>query len=511
MAVARFHFWAFLCAVVFMTSATASSARAADDNDANLRKKALGLNDVTGDDPIKGEIKALLEDPAGTKKLLGVAMKMAKEKEQPFTYNGALILATAAIQLRDLEAAKVLYGVCADQAGKLQSVQKMLQAYNGTMMVIELLFNQRKYESSSKLSQEFLESLERQGVSRDFQAIVLRQMCKSLAKQGRREEANKIVDNLLKIREQDWRNQQIKGWLLHEAGKEEQSLKSYQAALTYVEKDENLEGEQKTQVENEIKLEMLSPLAKLHKLDEANKTIDGIVEPKEKYRLNLELRADVLQESGDMEGVAKIYEDLLGRVSKDEKLDKKEQTRLEHRYRYVLSSVYVDIDQVKKATDELQYLLKVDPDNPSYNNDLGYLWADHNQNLEQAEKMIRKALDDDRKQRKGGTAEATDEEDKDKAAYLDSMGWVLYKKKDYKGAKKFLLDATKEQDGQHVEIMDHLADTHMALGEKADAVAVWKKALTIDSPSRRDKQRKVEIQKKIKDVEGKTAAAPKKP
>jgi hypothetical protein len=41
---------------------------------------------------------------------------------------------------------------------------------------------------------------------------------------------------------------------------------------------------------------------------------------------------------------------------------------------------------------------------------------------------------------------------------------------------------------------------HMALGEKAEAVAAWKKGLEHMSDSRRDKKRKVEVEKKLKDA-----------
>jgi tetratricopeptide (TPR) repeat protein len=334
-------------------------------------------------------------------------------------------------------------------------------------------------------------------------------MCKSLAKEGRRDEANKIVDNLLKIREQDWRNQKIKAWLLNDSGKHDEAIKAYEAALSAIGKDDALEGDQKKQAENEVRLEMLSPLAKQKKLAEADKIIDDMFDPKERYRINLELKADVFQEAGNMEGVGKIYQQLVERVGKDEKLDKSEKTELDHRYRYILSSVYVEIDDLKKAISELEYLIAADPDNPSYNNDLGFLWADHDQNLDKAEKMIRKALDEDRKRRKAGQADSLDDDERDKAAYLDSMGWVLFKKKNYPEAKKFIIEATKERDGQHVEILDHLGDIHMAMGEKNEAVAVWKKALKLETPSKRDKQRKTEIEKKIKATENKVVSGKK--
>src|SRR5262249_41690714 len=135
----------------------------------------------------------------------------------------------------------------------------------------------------------------------------------------------------------------------------------------------------------------------------------------------------------------------------------------------------------------------------TYNNDLGYIWADHDMNLEEAEKLIRKALEEDKKQRRANP-ELDAEDDHDNAAYLDSMGWVLYKRKQYQEAKKYLLQAVEQKEGQHIEILDHLADTHMALGEKAEAKAVWKKALEIEARDHRERQRKTEVEKKIKEL-----------
>src|SRR5260370_16313651 len=99
------------------------------DEQSELRQKALSLNDITGDDPIEGQVKDLVADPAGTKKLLAVAVKMAKEKEQPFNFNGAYILAKAARQLKDLESGEALYRVCAKEALKLRSTDKIAEAY----------------------------------------------------------------------------------------------------------------------------------------------------------------------------------------------------------------------------------------------------------------------------------------------------------------------------------------------------------------------------------------------
>src|SRR5207253_56519 len=161
--------------------------------------------------------------------------------------------------------------------------------------------------------------------------------------------------------------------------------------------------------------------------------------------------------------------------------------------RYVLSSIYIDLDQVDKAAQQLQTLLAKEPGNATYNNDLGYIWADHDMKLGEAEKLIRKAIDLDREERKKKTNLKADE-NKDNAAYLDSLGWVLFKSKNYTEAKKYLLEAVKDKEGQHIEILDHLADVYLALGDKVEAVNTWKKALSLETRSKREKERKALVE-----------------
>ncbi len=471
------------------------TAHAADED--VLRKIALALNDITGENTIRGEIKTLTEDPAGTRKLLATAMAMAKEKNQPFNYNAAYILARAALQLKELEASRAFYRICAEESAKLQSAQKLVQAYSGTLSIIDFLYLDKKYEESVKLSQEFLEILDRQGVSARFKADVLRRMSRAMVKQGKVEEATKLVDNLVKSRDSDWRNLELKAWLQNETGHFEDAVKTYESVIERIAKDAALEKEEKTELQNEVRQRMIRALAKLGKIDEANKLIDTIAKGKENDWRHLELKASLQQETGHFNEAAKIYETILEKVAKDDALEAEQKTEIQAEVRYILSSIYVDAERIDKATEHLQALLAKEPDSPRYNNDLGYIWADHDKNLDEAEKMIRKALDEDRKQRQA-RPDLRAEEDKDSSAYLDSLGWVLFKKKQYQEAKKYLLEAIKDKEGQHVEIMDHLGDVHMAVGEKAEAIAVWQRALDLEAPSKREQAKKTEVEKKLK-------------
>src|SRR6202034_2752960 len=92
-----------------------------------------------------------------------------------------------------------------------------------------------------------------------------------------------------------------------------------------------------------------------------------------------------------------------------------------------LSNVYSASKQPVKSEEQLQLILKIDPFNATVNNDLGYQWADQGKNLEIAEDMIRKAIDLDRTQRRR-SANFSAEDDKDNAAYIDSLGWVLFRR-----------------------------------------------------------------------------------
>ncbi len=250
-------------------------------------------------------------------------------------------------------------------------------------------------------------------------------------------------------------------------------------------------------------LELMTKLkARQGKIQEALKLADSMVEHYKNPWPALQFKGEILHGAGKNEEAVAVYQEAIEQLEKVEAPAPAKEPMLD-RMHYILSSIYVDMDKIDKSAEQLKELLKKHPNNPTYLNDLGYIWADHDQNLDESEKMIRKALDEDRKLRKE-VKDLPKEDDLDKAAYLDSMGWVLFKKKQYAEAKKFLLDATKDKDeGQHIEILDHLAEVHMALGEKAEAIAVWKKALAGDANTKRELKKHDEVEKKLKAIEQK--------
>jgi tetratricopeptide (TPR) repeat protein len=171
--------------------------------------------------------------------------------------------------------------------------------------------------------------------------------------------------------------------------------------------------------------------------------------------------------------------------------------------RYRLSSVYAASKQQEKAAEQLRIILKLDPSNAVVNNDLGYLWADQGKNLEEAEAMIRKALEQDRSNRRAGP-NFTADDDKDNAAYVDSLGWVLFRRGQIEQARKELERAISLPEGDDPVIYDHLGDVYHRLGMRPDANRSWQRALELykQGVRPRDEERIRDIQRKIEQPEG---------
>lgn len=282
--------------------------------------------------------------------------------------------------------------------------------------------------------------------------------------------------------------------LLIDNGKPEESQKVYKKFL-------EVEGDEKIDL-FKIRVErlMILALARNEKLNEALQIIDKKIKADEKNWGYLDLKARAYREAGKFENSAKTYDTLIEGLKKDTNLKDEVRDELISACRYSLSSILVDMKEIDKAADQLKELLSKDPTNPTYNNDLGFIYADHNMNLEESEKMIRKAIQEDRKQQEKLKNEKPDEfigEVRDNPSFLDSLGWVLYRQKKFKEAKPYLIKATEGEEGQNIEIYDHLGDVLLALGEKKEAVAAWKKGLEIVGTTLRDAKRKVLVEKKI--------------
>lgn len=166
--------------------------------------------------------------------------------------------------------------------------------------------------------------------------------------------------------------------------------------------------------------------------------------------------------------------------------------------RYALSNVYTQRKLYSKAEEQLQLIIDVDSTNATAFNDLGYLWADRGKNLEKAEEYIRRALELHRDQRRTILNPKLDLNE-DNAAYVDSLGWVLFRRGKINEARETLERATKLQGGDDPVIWDHLGDVYFRLEKTKDAFHCWAKALELyeENDTRVQDDRYRDLQQKI--------------
>ena len=143
-----------------------------------------------------------------------------------------------------------------------------------------------------------------------------------------------------------------------------------------------------------------------------------------------------------------------------------------------------------KAADLLRKSIALDPANAAEAcNYIGYMWADHNMNLDEAEAMIKRAL----------------ESEPNNASYLDSLGWVEFRKGKFDQALSDLLRAAKAVERDDPVVFEHIGDTYLKLNRTAEALEAWRKALALD-PKNKKVADKIEGTKKTisKDLPEKT-------
>ena len=136
-----------------------------------------------------------------------------------------------------------------------------------------------------------------------------------------------------------------------------------------------------------------------------------------------------------------------------------------------LSFVYSRQNRRDMTIDYLRQALALTPNDPGINNDLGYSLADGGIDLDQAERMLRLAVSEVLWNGVG--------EDDRQAAFMDSLGWLYYKRGRFNDAAQWLELGTKMEGGQDPTIHDHLADAQWRVGRFEAAKKNWEVALKL--------------------------------
>ncbi|MFP2961921.1 tetratricopeptide repeat protein [Myxococcus sp. 1LA] len=124
------------------------------------------------------------------------------------------------------------------------------------------------------------------------------------------------------------------------------------------------------------------------------------------------------------------------------------------------------------------------PDHAAALNFLGYLLAQAGQNLDEAERRVRRAL----------------ELRPDTGAYLDSLGWVYFRRGDYARAVDALERASMLSPDEPV-ILEHLGDAYQRVARMDEAAAAWRRALEVlalDPESAEPPGQRAALERKLK-------------
>ncbi|HEY4162212.1 MAG TPA: tetratricopeptide repeat protein [Dongiaceae bacterium] len=127
---------------------------------------------------------------------------------------------------------------------------------------------------------------------------------------------------------------------------------------------------------------------------------------------------------------------------------------------YFRGTAYERANHWDKAEPDFQQALKLSPDQPYVLNYLAYTWVDKREHLDQALKMLEKAVD----------------ERPEEGFIVDSLGWAYYQLGNYDKAVGYLERAVELQP-EDPTLNDHLGDVYWQVGRKAEARFQWNRAL----------------------------------
>ena len=147
-------------------------------------------------------------------------------------------------------------------------------------------------------------------------------------------------------------------------------------------------------------------------------------------------------------------------------------------FRFQLAALLERQGRLQEAEEEFRRVIALEPDHDLALNYLGFMLADRNDRLDESEEMIQRAL----------------EEDPYSGSYLDSLGWVQFRKGELSLAESNLLRAQQCMPENGV-VLDHLGDLYRAKGNTEEAVRFWRMALQHDGDQELEREaiaRKIE-------------------
>jgi len=150
------------------------------------------------------------------------------------------------------------------------------------------------------------------------------------------------------------------------------------------------------------------------------------------------------------------------------------------RFYFRLGVVYDKWDRKADSINAMKTVIRLDPKDATALNYLGYTYADLGEKLDEAERLIKAAL----------------EEKPDDGYITDSLGWVYFKKGLFEKAVEYLEKAVSLVPDDPI-ILEHMGDAYLGIRHKEKALEFYKRSLLNKN---KDKEN---IEKKIQELTGK--------
>jgi tetratricopeptide (TPR) repeat protein len=148
---------------------------------------------------------------------------------------------------------------------------------------------------------------------------------------------------------------------------------------------------------------------------------------------------------------------------------------------YVLAQVQEAKGDAQAAERSLRELIDRDPQDATALNFLGYMLADRGVRLDEALGLVQRAL----------------KIEPDNPSFLDSLGWAYFRQGRLDLADRPLTDAAAKLPSNSV-VQDHLGDLRFKQGRYAEALEAWQRSLNGDGES----IDKAAIERKVRDAKG---------
>ena len=128
-----------------------------------------------------------------------------------------------------------------------------------------------------------------------------------------------------------------------------------------------------------------------------------------------------------------------------------------------LGDVLTELDRWEEAVESYETALRLDSSNHTAMNNFAYYLSLRQERLDEAEEMALTAIS----------------YEPENAAYLDTVGWIYFKKGDYEKAKEYIQSSIATGDAS-AEVYEHMGDVYEQLEQISEAKRWWQKALEED-------------------------------